>query len=291
VPKNWKSLQGVPIVKNIKVGDAVVIEAGYNGDYYEEFRGYVREIEADEMPIKLHLEDEMYLLRKGNICKKYNGISLKSLLTDIMPAGTIINCPDIRVGKFEIINASAFTALNQIKESYGLYSRYNATKKELNVHLRDVTKITATTVHSVAINPYDQTQITVKNNDLRYKSKEDFKLTVEVSAKSSDGKKISVIEGSRESDANKITFNYAGVHSTQDLQKIAKSLYDKRCYDGFTGSLTTFGVVRTHAGDVIEISDNENPDNFGRYFIEKVTIYYSESTGFERKNEISYKFS
>jgi hypothetical protein len=34
VPKNWKSLQGVPIVKNIKVGDAVVIEAGYNGDYY-----------------------------------------------------------------------------------------------------------------------------------------------------------------------------------------------------------------------------------------------------------------
>lgn len=291
IPRNFKSLQNSPVLRNIQTGDPVLIEAGYNDNYFEEFRGYVREIEADKAPITLHCEDEMYLLKQNSLKKTYSSATLRQVLMDIMPPGTTIVCPTMNVGKMEIKNTSTFTALNQIRESYGLYSRYDALKKELRVNLRDITQPDLVNIHTLAINPdpYNPSEHFSKSNELRYKRKEDFKLQVEVSAVLPSGKKIKVVEGSLESDANKITFNYAGKHSETELKKIAQSLYNKRCYDGFTGSITSFGEPCIHAGDIILISDRENIDNSGKYFVEKATISYSMS-GFERKCEISYKF-
>jgi hypothetical protein len=291
IPRNFKSLQNIPILRNIKTGDAVLIESGYNENYHQEFRGYVREIESDKAPIILHCEDEMYLLKQNSHTKNYSSTTLRRVLTDIMPAGTKIDCPTLSIGKLEIKKASTFTALNQIRESYGLYSRYDSVKKELRVNLRDITQPDLTNIHTLAINPapYNLSEPFSKSNELRYRRKEDFKLQVEVSAVLPSGKKIKIVEGSKEADANKITFNYAGKHSESELKKIAKSLYNKRCYDGFTGSVTSFGEPRIHAGDIIRIADRENADNSGNYFVEKVTISY-DINGFERKCEISYKF-
>jgi hypothetical protein len=291
IPRNWKSLQGKPILRMIKTGDPIRIEAGYNDNYYLEFKGYVREIEADNTPITLHCEDEMYLLKQNIKTKTYNSAMLRQVLSDIMPTGTTIICPELSVGKMEI-NASTFTALNQIREDYGLYSRYDSEKKELRVSLRDINNPEdGGKIHSLTINAdaYSVTDNFCKSNELRYKRKEDFKLQVEVSAVLPTGKKIKIVEGSLESDANKISFNYAGKHSEAELKKIAQSLYNKRSYDGFTGSITSFGQPRIHAGDILEIADRENNYDSAKYFIEKVTINYG-SGGFERKCEISYKF-
>jgi hypothetical protein len=48
-------------------------------------------------------------------------------------------------------------------------------------------------------------------------------------------------------------------------------------------------LPRTHAGDALTIRDSKEPEREGTFLIEKVNIGYSDSSGFSRKNTLSYK--
>jgi hypothetical protein len=80
--------------------------------------------------------------------------------------------------------------------------------------------------------------------------------------------------------------------SKAELTKIAGSVLAKVWYDGYSGSISGFGLPRTHAGDALLIRDELEADNRyrdSRYLIEKVDISYNESSGFSRQNTLSYK--
>lgn len=295
LPRAYAKKEAKSLLDRIKVGDKVTIKAGYyreagsnkNVDLDEtEFTGYVREIDSD-IPLVIYCDDETYPLKQNNKVKSYKSATLRQVLTDILPSGTEVDCPDVNLGKFMIDNVSSFRVLQDLVENYGLYSRY--TPDKIVVNLRDLTRTNGMQEHTYILNPTTSAGALVKKNELKYKRKEDFKLRVKVTSTQPNGKKITTEVGSKNKDASVLNVTYPSALSESELKVFATNLYNKRCYDGYTGSITGFGTPRTHAGDTLRIDDKQEPARSGSYLIEKVTITYNNGGGYSRKNELSYK--
>jgi hypothetical protein len=279
IPKNYKKLADKPILELIKVGDKVKIESGYNGMLGVEFTGYIKEIESD-LPLIIHCEDETYLLRQTSFIKSYRSATLKQVLADIIPKSITWEAPDTHIGKYQIDRASAHDVLSDLMKRYGLYSRLN------NGHLKvglayDFANTSKVHVYTIGIN--------VKKNELKYKRKDDFKIRFKATATNPNGKKVHATVGSLDLDASVRTLNFAGPMTEAQLKEKARGVMSKLVYDGYTGTITGFGMPRTRAGDALQIRDKWEPEREGRYLIEKVDIIYNESDGYKRVNTLSYK--
>jgi hypothetical protein len=295
IPRGYKlkNQEGWSILDFISVGDKVTIDAGYYRndltDVGREFTGYIREIESD-IPLVIHCDDETYPLRQNNLVKSYQdkATKLKQVLADIVPKTMAFECPDVNVGRFHIDNESSFQVLQRIKNDYGLYSSLQ--NGILRVHLRDIVKGSdIKQVHTYVLNPITSAGSLVKKNELKFKRKEDYKLHVKVTSVLPSGKKITVDVGNKDKGASLIQFTYPGQYTEKQLRAIATGIYNNRCYDGYSGTITGFGLPRTHAGDALVIEDKVELDRNGKYLIEKVEITYNESSGFTRKNTLSYR--
>lgn len=295
IPRMFQQLDGKPILEQIKEGDKVVINAGYyrdnDLDIKTEFVGYIREIKSSR-PLEIYCDDEMYLLQQTNYVKSYKETTLLQVLKEIIPSTIRIECPDVNLGKLQIDNASAFVVLQNLKDNHGLYSKmFNGV---LKVGLRDLLDANIPgVVHEYTLNPTNTNGNFIKQNNLTFKRKEDFQLKVRVTATNPNTKdkkkKIQVEVGSKMPNASLISLTYPGRVSESELKAYAESIYNKRCYDGYTGSITGFGVPRVHAGDAVQlINADDEPGNY-KYLVEKTVISYNESGGFSRKNDLSYK--
>ncbi len=286
IPKAYGALNGKKILEQFKVGDPVTIEAGYDGEFVREFTGYVREIDSD-IPLVIHCDDETYPLRQTNYVKSYRDATLRQVLADIIPATITVDAPDLKLGKFQIDNASAFAVLQDLIKDYGLYSRLqNGTLRiglayDFGASVQD---------HKYIINaPVEKVyKGNVKKNELKYRRKEDYKIRFRATALNPNGTRTEAIIGSKDRDASERTLNFAGPLTVAQLTDTAKAISAKIVYDGYTGTITGFGVPRTHAGDALVIDDRDESDRGGKYLIEKVGITYDEG-GFSRKNSLSYK--
>lgn len=279
IPRNYTRLADKPVLELIKVGDKVKIESCYNGLIGLEFSGYIREIESD-FPLIIHCEDETYVLRQTSFIKSYKSATLKQILSDIIPAGITWDAPKTHIGKYMIDKASAHDVLNDLIKRYGLYARLH------NGHLKvglayDFADTSRNHIYTIGIN--------VKKNELKYKRKEDFKIRFKATATSPDGKKVSVTVGSHDIDASERTLNFAGPMTEEQLKEKARAIMAKLVYDGYSGTITGFGMPRTRAGDALEIRDKWEPERSGKYLVEKVDILYNESEGYKRVNTLSYK--
>jgi len=285
IPRNYAKLGDKSILEQFKVGDRMKIECGYYADksdivtFQPEFTGYIREIESD-FPLIIHCEDESYVLRQTSYIKSYTTVTLKQLLTDIIPSSVTWECPDVYIGKYHIDKASAFAVLIDLVKEKGLYSRMN------NGHLK--VGLAYDFVGKSKVHEY-QIRLNVKQNELKYKRKEDFKIRFKAVATNPNGKKTTVTLGSNETNASERTLNFAGPMTKEQLTEAARGVMAKLVYDGYTGTITGFGTPRTHAGDALKLIDKLEPERAGTYLIEKVDITYNESDGFQRKNYLSYK--
>jgi hypothetical protein len=288
IPKNYVELKGKSILEQIKVGDRVILDVGYNEEYEREFTGFIREIESD-IPLIIHCDDETYPLRQTNFIKSYKDANLKQILTDILQGQSIqFECPEVRIGKYQIDNASAFAVLQDLMKTYGLYSSLQDGKLKVGLAY-DFGEKTKKHIYTLNASPDRPYQANVKKNELKFKRKEDFKIRYKAIANNPNGTKTTVIVGSKEFDASERTLNFAGPMSEAELRQIALDVMKKTVYDGYTGDITGFGLPRTHAGDSLEIRDYLEPERAGVYLIEKVSITYNDSSGFLRKNTLSYK--
>ena len=278
IPRNYKSMTGKSVLEVLKVGDPAVISLGTNENLHREFSGYIREIEADE-PIRVHLDDEMYLLKKNSYNLSWKEVSLKTILTKIAP-GYNIECPQLKLNKFSIINSSSYQVLMHLKKQYGLYSYIKDDKTLHCGSAYDVKdKIKETHVYEFARN--------IKVNSLKYKRKEDYKYKVIAIANKPDGKKLKLELGNKDNDAVVRTLNFGNV-SLSELKKLATAELNKISFDGYTGTITGFATPISKAGDAVQIIDSKEPDREGSYLIEKVIIRYGK-TYLERINSIKYK--
>lgn len=279
IPRNYAKLNDKPILEQIKVGDKVVIELGYADVLTNEFTGYISEIESD-FPLIIHCEDESYILRQTKFVKAYKAATLKQILSDIIPASIQWDAPAVNIGKYQIDRASAYTVLSDLVKNYGLYSRMKDGRLKVGLAY-DFADKSKNHIYVIGGN--------VKSNELKYKRTQDFKLRFKAIATNPNGKKTTVTVGSKETDASERTLNFAGPMTEAQLKEKANGVMAKLVYDGYSGSITGFGVPRTHAGDALTIRDKYEPERAGTYLIEKVEITYNESGGYQRVNTLSYK--
>lgn len=292
IPHNYAKLNEKPILYQFRVGDLVVIQAGYNnGEPQTEFTGYIQKIESDA-PIVIHCED-LYKFRQTNYVKSYQDASLRQVLEDIVPKDDAlvkkIVCDDVQLGKFQIDNANALTVLKELMKDYGLYSSLH--DGELRVGLAYGFGA-STQEHIYYLNEIPDGNTfrgNVKKNELAFKRKEDFKVRYKAIANNPNGQKTTVIVGDKDGDASERTLNFAGPLTEAQLKERALAVMAKTVYDGYTGDITGFGYPYTHAGDALIISDREQPEREGKFLIEKVVITYDVGNGFSRKNTLSYK--
>ncbi|QSW90701.1 hypothetical protein J0383_07795 [Flavobacterium endoglycinae] len=277
VPKAYGKIGQKPILELMKVGDPVKIDLGYNGVYNQEFEGYISEIEADA-PLIIHCDDKMWPYKQNNWVKHYKRIELKPLLQELFP-GLTIDSPQVNLGKLEIDNASSYNVIQDLQNDHGLYSRItgNTLKVGLAYDFADLSKVHTYDIRS-----------DVKANELKYKRKEDMQVRFKAVANLPNGKKKTVMVGSKLPNASEKTLNFAGNFSEAELKQKAEAVLAKAVFDGYTGSVTGFGNPLTRCGDCLKIIDEQNPEREGTYMIETVEISYDDN-GFSRKNTLSYK--
>jgi hypothetical protein len=277
LPRNFKEMDGKSPLDFMNVGDKVIIELGYDENYSVEFTGYLAEIEAG-IPLILHFDDEMYPLKQNRFKKTFPSIKLKELLIYIAPSYTI-ECSDVELGQFQIANVSTFRVLEALQQQFGFYTKLK------NGVLR-------------CFYPFDfeyfqnhkyQFAVNIKKQEgLTWHRAEDVKIRVKGIANQRDGEKLTYETGSEDSDASRRTLNYGDINYNELVERVEAD-YKRFAFDGYSGDVNGWGIPETHAGDILTIIDNDEPEREGDYLIEKVVITYSLDQGFNRKNTLSYK--
>jgi hypothetical protein len=280
IPRRYGQIKDRQIFEHIKTGYKVILELGYNGELHEEFRGFIREIESG-YPVRLHVDDELYPLRKNNWKNSWESITLKQLLNKIAPSYKV-ECADVNLGKFQIDNASTLVVLRELKKQYGFSS-----------FLKDGTLYCqfAYDVRGVGnIHTYDFSKNVRKDKtNLTYRRKEDFNIQIKAISNLSSGKKLSVLIGSKDKDASQRTLNFKD-KTKKELRELAQKEYEHLVFDGFDGSISGFGYPRVQAGDTLKIVDKREPERNGSYLVESVDIRYGNAY-YERVCKLSYKIT
>lgn len=278
LPRNYMKLAGKSVLDYIKVGDLVIIELGVNEKYYEEFRGYLGEIETGA-PLVLHVDDLFYPLKRNNWLKSWKAVTLRELLTFVAP-GYTIDCPKVALGAFQLSNVSTYRVITDLCQTYGFYSyvRNNVLTCQFAYDVRGTGNEHTYTFYE-----------NVKANGLKYHRAEDVKVRIKAIANQRNGKKLTHEVGSTDTDASQRTLNFGAI-TQEELKTAAEQWYKKVSFDGYTGSVTGFANPKTHAGDSLIIIDREEPDREGKYLIEKTVITYDPfSTGYQRENTLSFR--
>jgi len=280
LPKNYEKLEGKSLLDLLKTGDKVKIWLGYDGQLNQEFSGYLQEIES-EAPLVLHVDDEFYPMKRNNFTKAWKSITLKDLLKYIAPDFKI-SCPEVNLGSFQISGASTYRVLLALQEQYGFYT---------SLRSGTLTCLWPFKIGmSETIHTYTFFTPTVKKSNLKYHRAEDVKVHVRATSSLRTGKKAIKYEtGNREHESSLYEIKIPGA-TMAELKKFADAKYNQLCFDGYSGSITGFGIPCIHAGDTLKLVNSEEKDKEGNYLIESVKITYDvNSPLFDRENFLTFR--
>lgn len=275
------SLERKNLLEYLKIGDSITIEAGYNGDLYTEFEGYLTEIGA-EIPTVLECEDEMYKLKRAKLINKsFASVTLKELLKFIAP-GYEIEALDMSLGKMLIERATPYKVIEKLKSDYGIRCFFKGKK----LYAGMLVDFKPQTVHQ-----FNFKRNIRSSSDLVYKTKEGRQLFIKAESMQKGGatKKVTYEFGTP--GESEVTL-HAPINLTQsELKDWTEKYWNSKIFDGLEGSLDSWGLPRTETGDSAQIVDPNYPTGYrdGQYFIEGVTITIDESSGFKRQNKLSFK--
>lgn len=264
----------------IKVGDKVVITLGYQDKYSGvEFTGYVKKI-SPKIPMEIHCEDAMYLLRRKNITKSWEQTTVKEVLQEVVQGTSIQladNIPEIRLDKWIIKGANGTQVLESFKKDLLLTIFINDEGK-LYCGLQQLTNINQTVVYDLNYN--------LVENNLEFKSKEERKIKVKYTYIDKENKRKSIEVG--DADGEQRTYHTSVISDEATLEKMARAEIEKLKYDGFEGDVTSFLIPFATRGMKAKLLDSEHPNREGNYFIKKVVTTFGTS-GARRKISMGNK--
>lgn len=264
----------------IKVGDKITVVLGYEDRYSgTEFVGYVSKVKPT-IPMEIHCEDSIWLLRRKNVTKAFGKTTIKNILQELVSNTDLLlsdKIPDIPVDKFIIQNANAAQVLQKLKEDYSL-----------TVFIEDGGKLycglqQANNIGQVA--KYDLNYNLV-SNDLEFKTEDDKKLKIRYTYIDNKNKKKQVEVGDPNGELR--TFHTSTISDEKILKEMATAELGKLKYAGFEGSVTSFLMPYATRGMAADIIDKEHPNRNGKYFIKKVETNFGTS-GARRKVTIGNK--
>lgn len=277
--RRGKEITSVEVAKQFNVGDQVVLKSGYKPTLRTEFVGYVKEIKTS-IPLEIHCEDSMYLLRNKNLKKSFKNVRLLALLEFVLDGKLKLTdktkVPNIRFDEFYIKNQSAPQVLQKLSETYGLRI-YLSSQDKLYVGWQNEEN-RASGTYSIGNN-------TFPDPSLDYQNESSVRLQVEAKWIKSDNTTESVTVG--DADGEKRTLHFYEVENLKQLKELAESKLKDLKYTGYRGNVTGFAEpYLQHSGSLKIINDNF-PEQTSTYLIESVTT--TIGTGIRRECELGIK--
>lgn len=240
----------------VKRGDKVEVLLGYDGNLTKRFSGYVVAVKAGS-PVRILCEDEMFVLKKEPVTVSYESVTLKQLLTDILPSEIKFKAVDISLGQFRITDATPAQALEELKKTYHLHSWF-----------RDGVLYSGLAYWNLDSEPKRfKFQYNIISDDLEYRTQDDIKIKVKAVSMLPDNSKIETTVG--DADGELRTLHFYNITSETELKKIATEQINTLRYEGWFGSFETFGEPQVKHGDFVELID-ERFDRVGTYLVKKV---------------------
>lgn len=264
----------------IKAGDPIKLRGGYNGEYNDEFTGFVAEI-LDDMPVVLKCEDNMYVLKRTSVNKSYSSVKLETLLKDIVPSEFKIDAMDIDLGSVFMSKTTVSQVLQMLKDEYGLYSYFNG---DTLVSGKIYTDNPNTQIVKYAM---DGPRKNIISNNLKYHTKDMIKIKVTMTAHNANGKKIAVTVGDKEGQEQKLVCT--NVEDKSALETLAKKELDRLKYDGFQGGIVSFAIPYVKHGYTATIENNEFKERSGDYYIDSITTTLNDRGAYHRVVKIGPK--
>lgn len=261
----------------LKSGDPVVIKGGYNGEYFDEFKGFITEV-LDDLPVMIKCEDNMYVLKRTRCHCSYKSVKLEKFLKDNLPPQFKINAMDVDLGSVFFKDFTLAQALLKLKDEMGIYSYFvgdTLISGKIYFDNPETDKVKF-------IFGYD-----IIENDLKYRRKEDLKLKVTMTSYLSSGKKKQVTVGDDDGEEQKLVCS--NINSEVDIKKLAKKELERLKIDGFKGTLTSYGIPFTRHGFKAELQNYEYPDRDGTYYVDGVTTTLNNSGAYRRVLKIGPK--
>lgn len=270
--------KAIEIEKQIRRGDPVVIEAGYDGNTVTEFSGYLEAIATDDGSIKLKCEDGIFLFRKPIADKVFVNPDVKDLLNYACEqiGGYTLSCDyTFRYDQFVVRGYTGYDLLKKIQEEC-----------KANVYLKDKVLHVHPQYKEIFGSAKYSFQVNIEKSDLEYKISEDRPYLVTVEGKGKDGKVIRITSGKTGGDSE--TIKRDGVSDIASLQALADEVAKSRSYTGYSGSITGWLVPYCEPGYKVSIADEDYEFKDGNYYSLEVVTKIDKSGG-ERKVKIGMK--
>lgn len=279
VNKKEASIAGKNITDYINTGDKVEIYLFYDDDEFKEFSGHVEKVGAD-VPLKISCEDEMYVLKESSFTETFAQTSLKDLISFIAPNYQVELIGSVNLGKFTLNNESAYDALVKLRELCGLHSWF----QDKVLHVGFMSDLKPQIVHEFNLDR----NIRKRKTSLEFTKTKDKKILFKGISLNKDGSKITEEYGDKKGAVRTLHFYEK---TKEELQELIKKNYESLNFDGYQGSIASFGLPKTQPGESAKITDlnYENSERDGKYLIEGVTIKFNKSEGFLRQNKLGLK--
>ncbi len=269
------ALKRESLAETFKAGDRVEVKMGLIGIRrryeFEEFKGFVRTV-SPTIPMQLHCEDAVYLLRALNLEKTWRGTSLKEVVKYIVDEANKVNSykitlhskiPDVKFDKFRLDNVNGVAALEKIRDEYGLVVYFRDLELYAGIAFQE-------DVGRVKYNL--QWNIPSEGVNLTYKRAEDTKIKLKAVAIKKDNSQIEVEVGAPDGELR--TQFYYNISDKSTLKKVAQNDLEKLRYEGYEGSIETFLVPFVKHGMIAEIADPEYRNRLGDYMVDEVETVF-----------------
>jgi len=264
----------------IKVGDKVTITLGYEGKYSGvEFTGFVKKI-SPKIPLEIHCEDALWILRRKNITRSWEKTTMKEILTEVVkdtPVQLADNIPSVNLDKWIIKNANGAQFLESLKKDL-LMTAFINDEGKLYCGLQQLTNVGQTVVYDLNYN--------LVENNLEFKSKEERKIKIKYTYIDKENKRKSIEVG--DPDGEQREYNTSVISDLNKLEEMAKAELEKLKYDGFEGDVTSFLIPYATRGMKAKLLNNKQPNREGNYLIKKVVTTFGTG-GARRKITIGNK--
>lgn len=261
----------------IKVGDYVFITLGYEDKYKGlEFSGFVKKV-SPKIPLEIHCEDAIWLLRRKNINKVWGKTSVKEIVQEIIKDTPIqmsrfMDNQDIPLDKWIVRNANGAQVLESFRKDLA-QTVFIDDEGKLYVGLQQFTNIGETVVYDLNYN--------LVENNLEFKSKEDRRIKIKYNYMNpATNKKESIEIGDGDGEVREYTTSV--VSDKKQLEAMAYAELEKLKYDGFDGDITSFLIPFATRGMKAKLIDSEHENRGGNYFIKKVVTTF-DTGGARRK--------
>ncbi len=272
LPKNI-SFDKKHLAEQIKKGDKVIVQTGYNQRLNTVFTGYVTAVKPT-VPLEIVCEDEMWNLKQTNIIKSGKSASLSSLIKEIVP-DVSTDLLDVELGNYFINNISQAKFLEKLKADFGLYSFFRGKTLVIGKPYNSAT------LKKVTFKLGDN----IKSDKLVYKRKDEVKVRVKAVSNNKDGSKTTVELGDKNGQSR--TLNFYNI-SKKELKASAEREMKRFNYDGWRGGFVVFGEPFVRHGDIVILEDTEDSDKTGEYYVDEL-IYTFGVGGVQQEIELGRK--